>query len=1051
MKRFIHFLLFLLFSCPALLMAQNGKEYFVTVDASTGHFNKVNLIPGVHWIRIGPSYVTYDKQNQIYFFNGDDSIGQWHLYGINAKNGTIKYNPLFPVLSDPNDNIMELQYDNVTKKLYGLHWDNSIQTEFLVSINPSTGAFTIIDSIPNVKLINTVSYTVFDEKNHLFIFRGSDWSSNWKLYAVDVLTGKVISSPPFTNFSNPKDNVCELKFNNTTQQLVGLHWDDAQQTEYLVTIDSGTAKVNRIDSIPGVKWIYLMPNYTVLDENKNQFIFKGGTAKLDFYLYTIDIATGKIVNKVDFPKVCGPDDNVIELHHDQASNQLYGLHWEQIIPKLRDTLVCPNTSLYMNVPNNAKWSNGDSGRVLRPLRTGYYSYQCRLQCDSSIKKDSLFIKIKYKSTGLPKDTLMCNSKSLFLVAKTGFQNYLWSSKYGPNKKKIDTAGTYILQVRDYDRCTYSDTVIVKIQTATSPKLGPNLHFCNPKGIQLKELSGYKFKSYLWNQSDTNKTIAIKSNGYVQLDTKDSNDCIGSDTIYIAVTAGVKPELGPDLQLCYQSYATIKNLTSYKYLEYFWNDGDKHADKTTSIAATYILEVLDSNQCKNKDTINISQINSIIKPPNLGYNKFICKGDSFKLGSTNTYTKYLWNGIDTSRFINTTKAGMYYLEAWNSNGCKTEDSFRLMYYPTVKPNLGADKLFCIGTYVALYLTNGTGSTKSFMWSTGEKKELINVANEGTYILTTNDYNNCNLSDTIKTKFLPVNKPNLGKDSALCRDSSITVRDYSGYKFLDYNWSGGKYTKTINAYPGSTVILSARDKNNCYASDTVYYPVQKFPALNFPNDTDLCEGAEFILRIRPNGSQILWGDGTTDSIRTFKTSSKNILKISTKRCVHYTYVNVNVYTYPKLKISYPTLCDNPIYTLDAGEAQSYYWNTGELTRHITGSGSQLYWVDAANGPCVSSDTIKINYVERLPLFVPNAFSPNNDGINEVFEPVSNFELNKLRIYNRWGELVFESNNSPIKWDGTYKGQLCPAGVYVAYIVYQDCSLKTINTVDYFELLR
>lgn len=1054
MKKLILILFVLQICVPLGLLAQKGKEYFVTVDPSTGHFNKVNYIPGVNWITIGPSHLTFDKINQIYFFKGDDSIGQWHLYGINANNGTIKYQPLYPSFSNPRDNIVELQYDKVTQKLYGLHWDNSKQTEFLVSIDPSTGGFSIIDSIPGVKLISTVSYTVFDEKNHLFMFKGCDLFGNWKLYAVDVLTGKVISSPNFTTFSNPIDNVTELKFNNTTHQLYGLHWDDTKQTEYFVSIDSGTAKINIIDSIPGVKWIHIMPNFTVIDENKNQYIFRGATANFDTYLYTIDIGTGKVVNKVDFPKVCGPDDNVIELHHDQTSNKLYALHWEVPLTKLRDTIACPNTPLYLNVPLNAKWSNGDSGRILKPTKPGYYSYQCRLMCDSSLKKDSLYVQFKYKPTGLPKDTVICQAKYMYLQAKKGYSAYLWNSKYVSSLIKVDSSGKYVLSVKDLDRCTYTDTINIKVIISRKPELGPNLNFCNPNGTALKEISGYPFKSYLWNGTDTNKIFNVKTDGYVQLETKDSYQCINRDTIYVSIGTGVKPQLGSDIHICPPTPATLKNLTSYKFLHYRWNDLDTNEVKTTITASTYILEVIDSNYCRNKDTMVVFYSNGYINPPNLGVQKFICIGDSILLGSKNLYSKYLWNGIDTSRNLLIKKEGTYYLEVWNAYGCKSMDSLKIIYYPLLNADLGPDKLFCKNDKTSLSLVSYNSYITSYLWSTGETKNSIVVNTPGTYRLTMSDDYGCKYTDSIHTKLYPVQKPNLGKDSALCKDASIQVKDYSGINFLSYSWSSGVLhgiAKTITAYPGNTVILVARDKNNCFSSDTVVYPVQKFPALSFPNDTNICRGDSLIVKINPNGSSLLWSDGATDSTRIFKSNSKNVLKVTTKGCDFYTNVNVILYDYPSVKLRHQSLCDNPEYTLDAGVAETYKWSTGERTRSITALGNHKYWVTAANGPCESTDSIELAYIERHAPYLPNAFSPNNDGLNDVFEPISNFELMDIKIYNRWGELLFESTGNSIKWDGIFKGQYCPAGVYVADISYTDCNAKTVHIAHPFELLR
>lgn len=77
------------------------------------------------------------------------------------------------------------------------------------------------------------------------------------------------------------------------------------------------------------------------------------------------------------------------------------------------------------------------------------------------------------------------------------------------------------------------------------------------------------------------------------------------------------------------------------------------------------------------------------------------------------------------------------------------------------------------------------------------------------------------------------------------------------------------------------------------------------------------------------------------------------------------------------------------------------------------------------------------DDCPWYIPNAFSPNNDGINDVFRPFTGTECQisdyTIRIFNRWGSLVFESNNIETAWDGTFRNQPAPQGVYLYAIQY------------------
>jgi gliding motility-associated-like protein len=120
-------------------------------------------------------------------------------------------------------------------------------------------------------------------------------------------------------------------------------------------------------------------------------------------------------------------------------------------------------------------------------------------------------------------------------------------------------------------------------------------------------------------------------------------------------------------------------------------------------------------------------------------------------------------------------------------------------------------------------------------------------------------------------------------------------------------------------------------------------------------------------------------------------------------------------------------------------AYSWNTGSTDSVIYNlkSGTYSLTVIDSNG-CLSADTTEVGNINvgcNLLLFVPNAFSPNGDGSNDVFK-VSNQHLSKInvQIFNRWGEEIFRSTDVNFAWDGTYKGHFCPDGIYTVIIHYE-----------------
>jgi gliding motility-associated-like protein len=122
------------------------------------------------------------------------------------------------------------------------------------------------------------------------------------------------------------------------------------------------------------------------------------------------------------------------------------------------------------------------------------------------------------------------------------------------------------------------------------------------------------------------------------------------------------------------------------------------------------------------------------------------------------------------------------------------------------------------------------------------------------------------------------------------------------------------------------------------------------------------------------------------------------------------------------------------LDAGYSVNslhYLWSTGDTLRTSTGTAPGLYWVKVFTEYCEAYDTLVIT--ECVQLVIPNLFSPNGDGFNETFHPggdlIPGYEL---YIFNRWGNLIFTTNDFYAGWDGTYNNQACAEGVYF-YIIY------------------
>jgi gliding motility-associated-like protein len=134
------------------------------------------------------------------------------------------------------------------------------------------------------------------------------------------------------------------------------------------------------------------------------------------------------------------------------------------------------------------------------------------------------------------------------------------------------------------------------------------------------------------------------------------------------------------------------------------------------------------------------------------------------------------------------------------------------------------------------------------------------------------------------------------------------------------------------------------------------------------------------------------------------------------------------------------------LDAGPGfASYLWQDGSAGRYYTAINTGTYRVTVADSHgCSGSDSVQLKNCDST-LFVPDAFSPNNDGVNDVFKVVSsgdNLPGFSMQIFDRWGALVFESTDINKGWNGQIQNRLAPSDTYVWIITYQQFSLTSAN---------
>ncbi len=206
----------------------------------------------------------------------------------------------------------------------------------------------------------------------------------------------------------------------------------------------------------------------------------------------------------------------------------------------------------------------------------------------------------------------------------------------------------------------------------------------------------------------------------------------------------------------------------------------------------------------------------------------------------------------------------------------------------------------------------------------------------------------------------------------------------------------------------------------------------------SDTSICEKDTLI--ISPGIFDFyLWNNGSVNKSINIKNVGTYWVTVSDLfRCkASDTFKLLAIHPRPKNFLPKNLLiCAGEPFTLNG--FVSYNWITGETTPTIYLQNLNIYSVKVTGyNNCIGIDSMQVNYIGEFNVIPLNAFSPNGDGINELFKPIVNNCITSysLKIFDRSGQIVFETINSNVGWDGKFKGYPVPIGVYYYIINYKN----------------
>ena len=346
-------------------------------------------------------------------------------------------------------------------------------------------------------------------------------------------------------------------------------------------------------------------------------------------------------------------------------------------------------------------------------------------------------------------------------------------------------------------------------------------------------------------------------------------------------------------------------------------------------------------------------------------------------------------------------------------------------------------------------------------TGQDKTFVIVPDTGTYKIVY-AYGTCSSNDQITVQPVPSVK---ASDVTACGNAKLTATPNPSTATITWSLNGAPAgagnTINVTSFPNDTTKYELKITNpisGCSNFDSLYViglPKPKMVSI----DTTSCEGLKVRLTARPINipylDQLLqvtfnWKKDqgaifSTDSVVYVNSVGQYKGAISIDQCKDTSTNNINFAAYPisNLNSSYKYCFDNSPQgiPLDPGSQNkvTYVWSTGQVTQVISPrpADDSTYSVAITNQYlCTTFDTTTVHVICPPRIYVPTAFTPDLAGSgDQLFTAYGKYEINyKMMVFNRWGEVIFISNDKQFKWNGIYLGEPVPSGVYPWIVTYE-----------------
>ncbi|MEZ4886891.1 MAG: gliding motility-associated C-terminal domain-containing protein [Chitinophagales bacterium] len=677
------------------------------------------------------------------------------------------------------------------------------------------------------------------------------------------------------------------------------------------------------------------------------------------------------------------------------------------------------------------WNTNATTPMIDVQASGTYSVTVTVNdCSSSDAIEVIVNELPQMDLG--EDLTFCEGESFTLDATpsnvTG-ATYEWQDGSNAATFEAVVSGIYSVTVTA-NGCGIMDEITLTFNALPDVDLGNDLTLCDGEVLQLDATVADAGAVYEWQDGSANPTFEVTEAGTYSV-TVTVNGCSSSDEINVNFDELGIIDLGADATLCEGESlvldATTPNAT------YVWQDDSTNPTFEVIEAGTYSV-IVSVGACTLQGSIEV--VYNPLPTVDLGENQRICEGESVVLDATTANATYEWQDGSTDPTFETSDAGIYSVTI-DVNGCTATDFIEVERIELPSIDLGEDQTLCEGLILGLNIS-GNYPDAIFEWQDGTLGQEYLISEAGTYSVSVS-IGDCMVSEELTVTFNEVPSLTL-EDVTLCEGETRTLTPFAGDSGTAvYQWSNGLTDASIEVGESGVYAVTVMD-NGCTSMTEAEVIFDAAPIIDLGQDTTLCVGESLVLEA-PAADTYLWQDGSVNASLEVTESGLYSVEARAGTCVLTGEIRVDFAAVP---------------TVDLGDDVLLCEGEGVVLQPQVTNGVFFEWQDGSNGVelavieageyslevrgdldrCMASDAVLVEYevcdFETFGITVVNAFSPNGDGVNDEFRVWATEQPDEFycAIFNRWGQKVFETTDINGTWDGVFKNQLEPIGVYAFY---------------------